>query len=142
MWQRFTLKYAGLPLREVREQGILFKTGVPVTFTYIHNTDPAPQVGETFQQHIEPAGYYVIHNEHPVELEEWDIGKVTLNHPLVLALNTEPGEIYGPHSWKAVLHEAFNASGQELSQKLRELGVDGIVTVNSEWNETSEIVLL
>ena len=55
---------------EVKENGKIFKTGVPVTFEYIKNTKSAPNMGSTFQQDIEPHGYYILHNQQNIKEED------------------------------------------------------------------------
>lgn len=141
-WHRYTNPTGpDLPLTQVTEQGVRFKTCSPVTFTYIRNTRKSPKSRE-FQQDIEPAGRYMLHNEDPQSIPGWESGEVTFECPLVMALNTNyPDEIYGPNSWKSALYEAFGAKGGALSRKLRALGYDGIVTTIGS-DETREIVAL
>lgn len=144
-WQRYSNPTpTALPMVEAVEQGKHFKTCQPVTFRYLRGVMKAPDFGGRFQQDIEPAGRYMVHNEEPGDLRPgWETDVVTFQCPLVISLNTKyPDEgVYGPHSWKAALHDHFNLSGRKLSAKLRSLGYDGIVTSDSP-RSTREIVEL
>lgn len=142
-WTRFSNPKRPLPLGEVVEQGKLFKSCIPVTFRFVRNTEKSPYLGAQYQQDIEPAEKYMIHNEDPGDLpRKWETGIVTFRCPLVLKFNTKyPEEIYGPHSWKVALHQHYGLKGRALSRKLLKLGYDGIVTTIGS-NETREIVLL
>jgi hypothetical protein len=116
----------------VTEEGLHFQTGHPITFNYVRNTEKAPDMGERFQQHIEPAGHYMLHNDNPGDLpNNWKSGKSFLEMPLVIAFNTTPGSTaYDETSWKANLSRAFGGlSGMNLTRALQAHGFDGIVTV-------------
>jgi hypothetical protein len=142
--QAYRVVGANLPTAEVTEYGIAFKTGHPVTFHFVRNTESSKKFKipvERFQQNIEPAGRYMIHNPDPGDLPEtWEEGDVTFQHPLVLQFNggTEFG--YNEHSWKAVLYKHYGKTGKSLTQALIKDGYDGIVTVHD--NSTREIVQL
>ena len=119
-----------LGLAEVTEQGIRFSTGEPVTFRFLRGTRPAPNLGSKYQQDIEPAGRYMVHNETPGDLAHgWETGIVSFQRPLVLWLTTDPDRIYGPGSWKARLAAAYQATGADLTRALLADGYDSIVTV-------------
>jgi murein DD-endopeptidase MepM/ murein hydrolase activator NlpD len=120
---------------DIVDQGVRFETGVPVTFKYAHNTEPTPNMGSRFQQDIEPAGFYVIHQPNPHGTPGWQYGTCTLNNPLVLPFGTGFNET----SWKAELHRRYKKKGRALSRALRKEGFDGVVTTNGE---TKEIVVL
>ena len=130
---------------EVVERGKRFSTGVPVTFTYARSTEAAPDMGETYQQHIEPAGRYMVHPTTAGETPGFEQGEVTFENPLVLRLS-KGSKIYGPQGWKAVLSNRYGGkTGEELSQAIRDDGYDGIVTVRflkGKPVETGEIVAL
>ncbi len=131
-----------LPLSSVTEQGIVFKTGVPVTFAYIHGTDKAGQHGSVYQQDIEVAGKYMVHNEEPGDRPPavWDIGKKTFQNPLVIRFNLKPFSGYNESSWKAVLSNHYGGkTGKDLSMAIRRDGYDGIVTTEGNVY-TREIV--
>ncbi len=130
-----------LMLTSVDEDGVHFETGVPVTFTYVHNTEGAPKAARNdgFQQGIEPAGFYVSHVANPVDLPDgWDVGEVAFRNPLVLLWS--PSGRYDETSWKARLAEAYGKVGAELSRTIEGDGYDGIVTTDQYG--TSEIVVL
>jgi hypothetical protein len=142
-WNHFSNPQRPRPLTAVVEQGKRFESCVPVTFRFVRNVEKAPYLGGRFQQDIEPAGRYVVHNEDPGDIPSgWQTGIITLWCPLVLQFNTKyPDEVYGPHSWKAALRQHYGATGKALSKKLRALGYDGIVTTLGSA-ETREIVVL
>jgi hypothetical protein len=120
-----------MKLTKVAEYGKRFETGRRVCFRFLRNTEKAPYLGAKYQQDIEPAGLYVIHNPTPGDLSiGWAVGECCFDNPLVIPLNTDPTQpVYSSTSWKANLHRAFRATGNSLSRKLRARGYDGIVTV-------------
>lgn len=133
-----------LPFAKAVSQGIEFVTGKPVTFSYIRGKIPALNFGTTYQQHIEPSGRYMIHNENPGDKhKDYEYGQVTFQNPLVIQLNSkyDPGsEIYNQHSWKFVLSNYYNGKiGKDLSHAIRADGYDAIVTVVGS-NDVREIV--
>lgn len=140
-WLSATKIPPGLPLTAVTEQGVRFETGKAVEFKFLHGNEKAPDFGSRFQQDIEPAGYYVVHNEEPGDVRSrWTVETATLRNPLVLAFNSGEGG-YDERSWKAVLAAAFKAKKTALSRKILSAGFDGIVTTErGGW--TREIVLL
>jgi hypothetical protein len=137
-----------LGLTTCDEQGAWFETGVPVTFRFVRNTEKSPYFGAQFQQDLEPAGRYMLHNENPGELARgWETGFVHFERPLVISFNiprTSPH--YDETSWKARLARVYGATGADLSRLLLADGWDGIVTVGEyEWQgkvscDTREIV--
>lgn len=127
----------------LEEYGVVFASRLPVTFTFTRSTEKSPYVGSTYQQDIEPAGRYMLHNPYPGELPRgWVRGVVTFHSPLVLAFH--PTDIaYDELSWKARLLRLYGAGGVALSRTLRRAGFDGIVTVGLRRGEpvdTREIV--
>ena len=134
----------------VTEQGKTFKTGQAVTFGYIRGVEAAPYMGEKYQQDIEPAGRYMIHQEEPGKAApSQETGTVTFQNPLVIPLNERLGEedtrsTYDGNSWKAVLSRRYDGkTGAALSRAIIADGFDGIVTVGTyqgEAFETREIV--
>jgi 8-oxo-dGTP pyrophosphatase MutT (NUDIX family)/GNAT superfamily N-acetyltransferase len=121
------------------ENGKHFETGHPVTMNFLRNTAKSPNMGETFQQHIEPAGRFMLHDTHGSEpAEGWQTGQVHFKNPLVVHFNTSGDLAYDGSSWKNRLHGAFKAKGAELSRKLAAKGHDAIVTVHD--GATKEIV--
>jgi hypothetical protein len=134
-----------LGLASLTEHGILFQTGVPVTFQFFRGTRPAPDMGSKYQQDIEPAGRYMIHNPTPGDLAPgYETGMVSFGSPLVIWLNDGDGErIYDRHSWKARLATHYGAAGADLSRAILDDGYDGVVTVslyNGRPLDTREIV--
>lgn len=139
----------------VREYGVLFETGTPVTFKYVRNTEKSPYLGGKYQQDIEPAGIYLLHNPEPGDLAPgWVAGEATIENPLVLPLNSAPGRgiyddnswIYDDNSWKAWLHRRYKKRARGLTRALLADGHDGVVTVTLDKDgtpvDTREIVLL
>lgn len=127
------MKLPSLNLR-VTEYGVIFETGRPVSFDYVRNASPSPRYSrdqDQFQQWLEPAGRYLLHNPNPGQLPRgWERGVAHFRNPLVVPLNSVPDErIYGEHSWKAELHRAFGKTGKSLSRALAKKGYDAVVTV-------------
>lgn len=129
-----------MPL-SVTEYGVIFTHGQPVTFTYVRNTWKAPYYGSRFQQDIEPAGVYMLHNPDLGDLpKDWIQGKITLRSPFLIPFGNGG---YDQHSWKARLSKLFKGKrGRALSRALLKAGYDGIVTVDVNKTETKEIVKL
>lgn len=132
-------------LSETKEYGRVFKTGVPVEINYVRNTERAPYMGSQFQQDIEPAGRFMVHNPDPGDLpRNWESGRVRFHNPLVIAFNTVPGNYYDETSWKARLQKQYGGKGRKLSRNILKAGHDGIVTVTVDKNcnpvDTREIV--
>ena len=113
-----------------------FKTGVPVSLRYAHNTEKAPKVDWAGQE-VEPTGFYCIEVETDKLPDTWVSGEVELKNPLVIPFG---GTYREPSNWKRVLAQHFNKTGKRLSQALLLEGYDAVVTVNKYG--TSEIVLL
>lgn len=132
-----------LALAKTKEYGKTFETGVPVTVSFVRGTKkaPAPQLGDPYQQRIEPAGRYMVHNPDPGELPPgWERGEVTFQNPLVVWFNLKQGNFYDNHSWKRQLEKHFGKRGLPLSKAIRRRGHDGIVTVMFGTEDTREIV--
>lgn len=137
-------RWADSELAEVTEYGVRFMTGTPVTFRYVRNTEASPNFGNRFQQDIEPAGRFMLHNPSPGDLARgWEAGEISFNSPLVLPLSGDMGLIYGPSSWKAALHRHYGKTGKALSRAIVKDGYDAVVTVASYGGkpvDTREIV--
>ncbi len=133
----------GKGLAETKERGKEFKTGKPVTFEFIRNTEKAPDMGSRFQQDIEPAGRFM--QTKPSTFKEGIpnlvSGEITFESPLVIEFNTGTEKTaFDENNWKARLSESFdNKTGIELSKAIRGAGFDGIVTIG-QHGETTEIV--
>jgi hypothetical protein len=138
-------RLARLALASAVEHGVLFRTGVPVSFAFVRNTAPSPKprrgAVDRFQQTIEPHGMYLLHRMSGLDPGRgWMTGLVSLHSPLVLRLTTGDS-IYGPDGWKARLVDAYGKKGAALSRALLASGHDGVVTVDGA-HSTSEIVVL
>lgn len=134
---------AHLPLVEFTEGGQSFATGRPVTMRYMRNLAPAaktPKGSDPFQQSIEPAGRYMLHQADSHTPQGWSTGEVTFKSPLVLLWGNSG--TYDGESWKARLAQLFGAKGRSLSSKIAAAGFDGIVTVDNVRGQlmSSEIV--
>lgn len=133
-----------LNLASVKEYGVHFETGKPVTFPFFRNTSSSRNQkiahDDPYQQKIEPAGRYLSHNHDPDGPlpSGHEKGVVTFKKPLVLHLSNDEGKIYGENSWKKVLHKHYKKTGKQLSKAIAKDGYDGIVTINKY--STSEIV--
>ena len=109
-----------------------YRTGEPAKIRYIRNLDSAPYMGERFSQHLEPAGKYMIERESWTP-PDWEEGEVSFSNPLVI-------EFGNTNIWKRKLSELYDGlTGKELSQRIRNEGHDGIITVD-EKGETKEII--
>jgi hypothetical protein len=132
-----------LPLTEITERGVTFKTGKPVTFNFIRNTGSSKQYGipqEKYQQNLEPTGKYMLHSEGTQLLPEWEEGSISFQKPLVIKFHLNDDMAYDDKSWKAVLSNYYGKTGKGLTQALVNAGYDGIVTVDKK--HTSEIIAL
>jgi hypothetical protein len=132
----------GVGEAKTTERGKEFETGKSVTFEYIRNTQKAPDMGERFQQHLEPTGKFM--QTKPLTFEPMKnmiSGEITFKNPLVVEFNTgEQKTAYDENNWKARLSKAFgNKTGTELSKAITYAGYDGIITIGQR-GETSEIV--
>jgi hypothetical protein len=133
---------------EFKENGLIFKTGVPVIIPYIRSKHSAENFGSKFQQDIEPAGRYVIMNANPGELSsQWVKGTATFKNPLVIAFHSEPEKCeryYDDNSWKKRLSQVFKGkTGKALSLAIVRKGHDAIITVYTHEGKavyTKEIV--
>lgn len=129
-----------LPLAELRN----FKTGKPVSFEYVRNTEKAPKLKagqeDTYAQRIEPAGRYMNEKETSSVPDHLETGSVKFENPLVI----EHGEGYSNISnWKRQLSAAYGGkTGRALSMAILKDGHDGIVTIgrHKSGDHTSEII--
>lgn len=148
----------------VVEHGVIFQTGVPVTFDYLRRTAPAPYLGEEYQQDIEPGGQYMTHRSpHATPTKGIEFGTVRAECPLVVTANRhDPLDGYDEHSWKMALWDVLRPSlrgqargigrqaARQRNEKLRQLlvqaGYDTIVAVvparGNREAHTTEIVWL
>lgn len=144
-WENPRRRHNPLQFAKVNEYGVRFESGVPVTFEFMRNTERSPYFGSTYQQDIEPAGRYVLHQPpSSVQQAPWEFGTTTFRKPLVLAFSSGNETRYDERSWKAQLQKAYGKTGKALSRALQKDGYDGIVTVEMSRSGkplgTSEIV--
>ena len=129
-----------LPFAEITVDGLLFKTGKPVTFPYLRNKVSSKTFvkGNQFQQDIEPAGRYMSYDSLPERdpNEGWEKGEVEVQNPLVLHW----GKRYDDTSWKMALYKKYKKTGKELTKELIKQGYGAIITVDGK--DLSEIVVL
>lgn len=106
-----------------------FKTGKPVTFDFMHNTESAtdifgkPKKGDQFKRDLEPSGRYVNQTSDASKVDtsgRMIAGTLTFNNPLVL----------DTRNWKQDLYDHYKKRGKQLSKALIDDGFDGVVTVN------------
>lgn len=134
------------PFSRLEDQGRKFETGVPVEFRFLHNKEKAPNFGPRYQQDIEPAGRYMIHNEEPGDLTNtsWQTDLAQFSNPLVIEFNVDDDSSYNEHSWKSFLSKKFGGlKGKQLSKAIAKAGYDGIVTIKKYEGKpfgTGEIV--
>lgn len=126
---------------EKTQNGIRFATGVPVTFPFMRNPEPAPPPppGDPFGQLVEPAGTYLLTLEIAPELLQapWQHGTISFSNPLVLALVWPPDRegdapgYRGERGWKRRLSAAYGGkTGLALSKAILADGHDAVVTVS------------
>lgn len=127
----------------VVEHGVVFETGTPVGFRFLRSRGKAPYYGSRFQQDIEPAGVYILHNPAPGDLGTfWRAGTAYFESPLVIAFHAKGDVSYDEDSWKAHLHDEYGKTGRALSRALLRDGYDAIVTAERGGTYTKEIVAL
>lgn len=118
---------------DVEWKGARFKTGTPVEFKFLRNTEKALHFGSKYQQDIEPHGRYVVQQEVPDEHipPKWESGTIYFRNPLVIPFNSVPFNTYDENSWKAYLSRQYKGkTGLGLSKAIAKDGYDGIVTVS------------
>ena len=115
----------------VGEYDTTFETGKSVEVRFIRNTIKSPNMGERFQQHIEPAGRYMTHVPNAKNLPpNMEAGTVRFKNPLVIESNPDPDRHYDENSWKVQLSREFGGKkGKALSRAVAAAGYDGIITV-------------
>jgi diguanylate cyclase (GGDEF)-like protein len=139
------LKQTGTQIqRRFLDEGPTPKTGEPVAFTFVRNTESSKMFGKEhgkqFASDIEPAGRYMIAADRSAVDHlppGWESGDVSFESPLVLPWGT--GTYQDADNWKQVLHERYGKKGRALSTAIRKDGHDGIITTR-DTGETSEIV--
>lgn len=130
-----------IPTVEITQDGQKFKTGFPVTFDFVHNTESAtklfgkPKKDSQFGRYFEPHGRYVtaVKNKENSQLTDKMIsGTITFSNPLVIANNSL--------KWKEDLSKAFGGlRGRKLSMALIQKGYDGVVTVDNPGTDKAYV---
>ncbi|GAF88393.1 unnamed protein product, partial [marine sediment metagenome] len=126
----------------IDDEAVIPESGKPFTFSFVRNTQSAPDVGSRFGQDVEPSGRYMtVGKEKNIQdMPNMESGVVKFNTPLVIDFGDGYGE---PSNWKNVLSERYDGkTGTDLSNAIKEDGYDGIVTVSESNGRpyTSEIV--
>lgn len=124
-------------------QATSLKTGVPVRFNFIHNTQSAtdlfgiPKKDAPYGRGFEPSARYVsiVSKKRAKEVAEQDngyiSGELTFTNPLVIPADGV--------AWKKHLSEEYGQkTGKALSKALIESGYDGVITTDGKY--TSEVV--
>jgi len=123
-------------LREstAKEGASEFKTGQPVTFSFVRNEESAtsffgvPDLEAPFARGFEPAGRFVTPLAGvPAQLADTQTsGEITFQNPLVIEFG---GQYDQATNWKRRLSKAFGGlTGTPLSQAIIAAGHDGVVT--------------
>lgn len=100
----------------------------PVTIPYAHNRNRAPYMGETYGQHLEPHGRYLVarggKDRYPES--DWETGEITFRNPLHIPFG---GNYSEPDNWKHRLSEMHGGkTGRALSRALVAAGHDAVIT--------------
>lgn len=107
----------------------------------LKNTEKAPNMGSRFGQDVEPSGFYAIeyHDYQKSALDNsiYKLYKVNIKKPLIINVDTDT-----LISWKRDLSDQYKAKGKRLSNKLIQDGYDVIITWNTTYNETGEIIVM
>lgn len=107
----------------------------------LKNMDKAPNMGSKYGQDVEPAGFYcLIYNENYqknlLEQPNYKLYSYDIHNPLIIDVTDNV------ISWKKELSEKYKAKGKSLSNKLIKEGYDCIITYDSKYNETGEVIIL
>lgn len=122
-------------------QGSEVKTGVPITFKFLHNKSSytrmlkkngqvyKPSKEDGFDRGYEPSGQYMVASDGALANQfpnDYATGEVTFKNPIVIDAGTYGEE----NSWKRTLSNAYGGkTGKKLSQAIIASGHDGIITV-------------
>jgi hypothetical protein len=111
-------------------------TNADGSFSFVRNTEKAPNLGSKFAQDIEPAGRYINLLEVGDGVPKgWETGNIKLENPLVVDWKTS-----GHGGWKTELSKRFGVTGKKLSEKIAQLGYDSIITVDGKGGRPMEVV--
>lgn len=101
----------------------------------IKNMVPAPKMGGSFGQDVEPTGTYVTKKNTSVLNKGWAIGKADIKKPLVVNITDDTLV-----SYKYDLSQKYKAKGKALTNKLMKMGYDCIMTQYPDGS-SGEIIL-
>lgn len=129
--------------RAVTSETVIPKEGEPFVFSYIRNTEKAPNMGNRFGQDIEPTGKYMtIGSPNRAQGKNFETGSLVFKNPLVIDFG---GGYESSLNWKNVLSQKYGGKrGKDLSEALLKEGYDGIVTISKSGKTpyTSEVIAL
>lgn len=127
-------KFSKLKETSATYSGYEFKTGLPVTFTYLHNKSSAtkifgkPKKSSDFNRYYDPSGKYVIaipESRTVPDYGSFEKGQLHFDNPLVIENDNL--------NWKKELSDKYKGlRGKSLSNALIADGYDGVVTVDSD----------
>jgi hypothetical protein len=102
-----------------------------------HNKEASPNMGSTYGQDVEPAGYYAIisHNPALASNPNYETVKANIKRPLIIDVSEDRT------GWKRDLAKKYKAKKSLLSKKLMQDGYDSIITTDSD-GDTGEIIIL
>lgn len=108
----------------------------------LKNIEKAPNMGSRYGQDVEPAGFYAIEYNEEYQRDmltrpNYKLYKVNIKNPLIIEVDSDT-----LISWKRDLSEKYKAKGKALSKKLMADGYDVIITFQTRYNETGEIIVL
>jgi GNAT superfamily N-acetyltransferase len=119
-------------------------TGQPITINYLRNKEKAGNFGTRYGQHIEPHGEYMIEgSDHNPNLVNYEKGSISFKNPLVIPLESAQHPMNheaNSWGWKSQLANQYGKTGKDLSNHLKQLGHDAIITTDKYGS--SEIVNL
>lgn len=134
----------GVEKTTAEHDGIVFETGKPVTFPFLHNKESAtklhgkPNKDSQFGRQYEPSGRYVTYISKPKtpDYGNFESGEITFSNPLVIENDNL--------NWKKALSDNYDGkTGKNLSKAIIADGYDGVVTTDKSSSGrvyTSEIL--
>jgi hypothetical protein len=105
------------------------------------NLIPAPYMGERYNQHIEPQGWYFSPSPRPL-YEPTLLNHITgqIESGNILTIELTDNELIS--NWKFRLVQTYKAKNRNLTKKLIKAGYNTIlVTRNSTWLEAVYLIL-
>ena len=108
---------------------------------FAKNLLPTPYLGEKFNQHIEPQGWYFSPSPRPL-YEPTILNHITgqIESGNILTIELTDNELIS--NWKFRLSDQYKAKGKALTKKLIKAGYNTIlVTRNNTWLEAVYLIL-